>query len=79
MMRLPPITTLLSLVTLFSLTSNRAIASDKTESVTAEKEESLTPQLNSDNSIFSQPDKIKSKQEQKQKNKSFLCLKFLFL
>ncbi|MDE5095982.1 MAG: peptidoglycan-binding protein [Trichodesmium sp. St11_bin5] len=72
MIRLPTITTLLSLVTLFSLTSNRAIASDKTESVTAEKEESLTPQLNSDNSIFSQPDKIKSKQEQKQKNKSFL-------
>ena len=55
MMRVPTITTLLSLVALFSLASNRAIASNKTESLTIDEEENLIPQLNSDNSIFGQP------------------------
>ena len=72
MMRVPTITTLLSLVALFSLTSNRAIASNKTESLTIDEEEKLIPQLNSDNSIFGQPNRIKSDWQQKQKNKNFL-------
>ncbi len=72
MMRFPTITTLLSLVTLFSFTPNRAIASNKTESLTTEKEGSLIRQLNSKNSISGQPDRIKSKLPQKQKNQNFL-------
>ena len=69
MMRIPTITTLLSLVALFNFTSNRAIAS---ESLTRETEESLIEQSNSDNSIFSQLDKIESKWQKKQKNQNFL-------
>ncbi|MGD1714051.1 peptidoglycan-binding domain-containing protein [Dapis sp. BLCC M172] len=72
MMRVPTITTLLSLVALFSFTPNRAIASNKTESLTTETEGSLIRKLNSNNSIFSQPDKVKSKLRQKQKNQTFL-------
>ncbi|MCL2924915.1 MAG: peptidoglycan-binding protein [Trichodesmium sp. MAG_R04] len=69
MMRIPTITTLLSLVALFNFTSNRAIAS---ESLTRETEESLIEQLNSNNSIFSQLDKIESKWQKRQKNKKIL-------
>ncbi len=74
MMRIPTITTLLSLFALFNFTPTRAIASNKTESLTTEteKEGRLTRQLNSDNSIFGQPDRIKSKLPQKHKNKKFL-------
>ncbi len=71
-MRVPTITTLLSLVALFSFTPDRAIASNKTESLTTEKEGSLIRQLNSHNSIFGQSDRIKSKLPQKQKNENFL-------
>ncbi len=72
MMRFPTITTLLSLVALFSFTPNRAIASNKTKYSTTEKEGSLIRRLNSNNSISGQPDSIKSKLPQKQKNKNFL-------
>ncbi len=72
MMRVPTITTLFSLVALFSFTPNRAIASNKTESLTTETEENLIRQLNSNNSIFGQSDRVKSKLRQKQKNQTFL-------
>ncbi len=47
MMRVPTITTLLSLVTLFTLNPTRAIASNEIESLTTEKKRDLTSQSNS--------------------------------
>ena len=72
MMRVPAITTLLSLVALFNLTPTRAIASNKTESLITEKEGSLIPKLNSNNFILDQLDRIKNKLPQKQENQNFL-------
>lgn len=72
MMRVPTITTLLSLVTLFNFTPTRAIASNKAEPLTTEKEGSLIPLLNSNNFIFDRLDKIKTKLPQKQENQNFL-------
>ncbi|NEQ36171.1 MAG: peptidoglycan-binding protein [Okeania sp. SIO3I5] len=72
MMRIPTITTLLSLVALFNFTPARAIASNKTEPLITEKEGSLIPKLNSNNFIFEQLDRIKTKLPQKQENQNFL-------
>ncbi|MEB3340085.1 peptidoglycan-binding domain-containing protein [Okeania sp.] len=72
MMRVPTITTLLSVAALFNLNFDRAIASNKTESLTKEEEENLISQLKSKNFTLSETDRIKTKFSEKPKNQNFL-------
>ncbi|NEO55685.1 MAG: peptidoglycan-binding protein [Okeania sp. SIO3B5] len=70
-MRIPTITTLLSLVALFTFTQAKAVASNKTESLVTEKEEDLTRKSNLETSTSAQKDTRRIKLRQTQKNKNF--------
>lgn len=70
-MRIPTITTLLSLVALFTFTQAKAVASNKTESLVTEKEEDLTGKSNLENSTSRKKDTNKIQLWQRQKNQNF--------
>ena len=70
-MRIPTITTLLSLVALFTFTQAKAVASNKTESLVTEKEEDLTGKSNLETSTSAPKDTNRIKLWQRQKNKNF--------
>ncbi|MGK7918949.1 MAG: peptidoglycan-binding protein [Trichodesmium sp.] len=72
MMRFPTITTLLSLVVLFNIAPPRAIASQKTESLTTEKEGNFINKSNPRNSIYNKRDNFQSKQKEEPKQQNFL-------
>ncbi|NET46975.1 peptidoglycan-binding protein [Okeania sp. SIO2B3] len=73
-MRIPTITTLLSLVALFTFTQVKAVASNKTEStesLVTEKEEDLTRKSNLETSTAGEKDTNKIQLWQRQKNHNF--------
>ena len=72
MIRFPTITTLLSLVVLFSIAPSRAIASQKTKPLTIEKEGNFINRSSPTNSIYSKQDNFKSKQQDEPKSQNFL-------
>lgn len=70
-MRIPTITTLLSLVVLFTFTQAKAVASNKTESLVTEKEEDLTHKSNLETTTSAQEDTNRIKLWQRQKERNF--------
>ena len=70
-MRIPTITTLLSLVALFTFTQAKAVASNKTESFVTEKEEDLTGKSNLETTTSTRKDTNRIKLWQRQKNENF--------
>ncbi|MGB3511138.1 MAG: peptidoglycan-binding protein [Microcoleaceae cyanobacterium] len=71
MMRVPTITTILSLVALFNLTPTRAIANNETESFTSKPEGDFIDKPHSDTSKFAQEDTSKSKVLEKKNTNNF--------